>query len=158
MALATKATYVQSSNGLTVTLKDLSDYGVSGNPQATNYARTWVVKDAVGSTLFTLPIPTGQLEVSFANTVDKFYSATLSFVGTPSVSPLLLEFGTSQLEANMVDAKLINNRNGSCTSKSDDSLTRGFIYMNRAERSVLYTGNGTRFNNFITASKKWLQS
>lgn len=158
MAITAKATWIQSSDGLTVTLMDLSDYNIGGNPPATSYARTWVIRSSTGSILYTLPIPNGELDVSFSNTVDKFYSATLSFVGTPSVSDYVMDFGTTQIEANMVDARLINNCKVNCSPKNNDSLLRGFIYMNRAERSILYSGNGTRFNNFITASKLWLQS
>lgn len=157
MALVPSGSQEQASDGSPVTLLDTSNYNVGGNPPAANWARTWVVKNAAGTTLFTLPIPTGQLTVEFANPVDQYYSATLSFVGSPPVSPITIEFGASQIEANMLDARLVNSCGQKCNAKGMEAIKMGFIYFNRAERSVLYTNNGTRFNNFITAANKWLR-
>lgn len=157
MALPPKAGWAQSTDGKTITLTDQSDYIASGTP-ITDYTRTFVVKNAIGTVLHTLPIPSGQLSVTYSVTKDEYYSATLSFVGSPSVADVTIDYGTEQFEWNALDQKLAIGCGCSPCGSSDKKIRYGFIYLQIANRSLRYVGLGTKFNVNINASLSWLQS
>lgn len=150
------ASWTQSTDGKTLTLTDTSNW--VGNDQGyliTDFTRKFILKNSIGTVLAELPLTGSNLSVTYSVTKDEYYSAELVITGTPSFSKVI-NFGTTMFEYNLLDSLLAIACDCGCGTKQSEKIRWGFMYLNRAERVVLY-GNGTKFNSYINASFAWLK-
>ena len=96
------------------------------------------------------------LSVDYLVTRDEYYSATLSFTGSPALSPVTINFGLSRFADNKFDSILAPTCG--CGNKSTkQKLTEANLYFRGAEKAVLY-GKGVEYNSYIGSAFTWLNS
>lgn len=150
--MALEISYNQSSDGKTLTFVDES---AIASP-ISNYTRTvqlWSGINGTGSLITTLTFAGSELTVDYAITEDRYWSARLIYIGSPTQTSVVINFVSRRFELNL----LISNskKNCGCTTKNCDSKFNGFIDYYLANEATKI-GNSGAANLFISSSYKWL--
>lgn len=154
-----QASAVSFADGLTITLNDDSLYGDLSDEGYTtsDFIRQFVLTDAYGNPLATIPITGSALSVPFANTKDQWLVIELQLTGidpTPSFS-IIKGFGADRITKNLFRTML---QQGCCPNQVIDKrleLADEYLYGASIEELA---GNGSGFNIDINAASAFLNS
>lgn len=92
-AFAPNATGSQSADGFTATFTDESPYGIGNNDEnyvITDFVRAFILTDAFGNTLATLPLTGTNLSVNYPLTKDLWISADLALIGPQDYDKIII--------------------------------------------------------------------
>lgn len=145
-------TYTQQADGKALIFND----GTSYDDPITNYTRVVELfsgKDATGSLLFTVPFVGTNLTTTQAITADQYWSAKMTWVGSPSIAPVIINFVSTRFEYNLLFEA--ENKGCGCVKGNCSKTFNGFIDLYLAQVATGF-GNSGLANTFITASKSWL--
>jgi hypothetical protein len=155
-AFAPVITGIQSSDGLTLTLTDGSNYGSNNEGYIiSNFTtRNVVLTASDNSVLATLPLGSG-LTVTYPLTADKYITATLVLAGVAPYSTFI-NLPLGRITQNLYQVLLASV--GCCANHStNEKLEAGDIYFRGCDLAGI-SGNGLSFDSNISSAFKYLNS
>ena len=153
MANIPKIEYSQSTDGKILTLIDATEY----DSPIGNYTRTvelWSSINGSGTLIATLAFTGTNTTVQYSLASDRYISAKLIFVGSPTITPVYVNFVTTQYEWNAL-YNLNGAKCGCVKAGSCDAKFNGFIDLYTSQVAT-QAGNSGLANTLINSSYKWL--
>lgn len=157
-AFAASATASQDTVGTTATFFDMSNYTTNDEGfQPSDFARSFVLTDAYGTVLATLPLTGANLSATYALTADQWISAELilTSVGLAPNYTATIDLPFDRITKNTYRELL---KKGCCQNKAiDERLTNALNYIIGSNFEAL-GGDGPGFNVDIQAAGSYLNA